>query len=129
LFDLDPTGSRAKKIDVRGFTASTPPEREFPALLVVWGYQQKQLIFGRGQFIFARKREKKILGVFFAFWGCFCAFWGCFCAFWGCFCAFWVFFCFSRASAIFLGELIYKGAPHQNGEFPLCRPDDTTPVV
>ena len=29
-----------------------PPraEREFPALLVVWAYQQKQLFFGRGQF-------------------------------------------------------------------------------
>ena len=27
-------------------------EREFPALLVVWAYQQKQLIFGRGSFLF-----------------------------------------------------------------------------
>ena len=89
------------------FWGDLSPEREFPALLVVWGYQQKQLIFGRGQFIFARKREKFFLGVFFAFWGCFCAFRRCFCAFWGCFCAFWVFFCFSRASAIFFWELFF----------------------
>ena len=31
-----------------------PAERESPALLVVWAYQQKQLFFGRRQFFFFR---------------------------------------------------------------------------
>ena len=77
-------------------------EREFPALLlVVWGYQQNQLIFGTGVF-FSRVSAKFFLGVFSAFWGCFCAFLGCFCVFGGCFCGFGVFFFFfSRASANF----------------------------
>jgi hypothetical protein len=32
--------------------APTKTEREFPALLVVWGYQQKQLIFWKRAFFF-----------------------------------------------------------------------------
>ena len=56
-------------------------EREFPALLVVWAYQQKQLFFWkRAVFFVARKRGKKswvffgIFGVFLCFLGVFCAF-------------------------------------------------------
>ena len=44
------------------------PERESPALLVVWAYQQNQLIFGRGPFFFARKREN-FFWVFFSPFG------------------------------------------------------------
>ena len=48
-----------------GEISSWLAEREFPALLVVWAYQQKKKI-GRGQFFLARKK----IGVFFVFWGC-----------------------------------------------------------
>ena len=43
-----------KRIDFRGSARNIYfwAEREFPALLVVWACQQKQLIFGRGQFFF-----------------------------------------------------------------------------
>ena len=60
------------------------PERESPALLVVWAYQQKQLFFGRGQFFFARK----------------CFFRRVFVLFGGVF-VLWVFFSFVRAPARF----------------------------
>ena len=70
------------------------PEREFPALLVVWEYQQNQLIFGTGEFFLTRKREKnwcffRLLGVFLRF------FFGVF-AFWGGVFVLLVFFCLSR---------------------------------
>ena len=75
-------------------------EREFPALLVVWAYQESNCISEEECTLLSRV-SAKTFGVFFSvFWGCFCAFWGCFCAFWGCFCAFGVFFAF-RASARF----------------------------
>ena len=67
------------------------PEREFPALLVVWAYQQKQLFFlEEGSFFFARKRGGGKLGCFFRLLGCFCAF--------------GVFLCFSRVSAAFFSS-------------------------
>ena len=57
-------------------------DREFPALLVVWAYQQKQSFFGRGEFFSRVSAGGGQVGVLFAFWVCFCAFWVCFCACW-----------------------------------------------
>ena len=60
------------------------PEREFPALLVVWAYQKKIVFLEEG---------------FFRFWGVFLCFLGVFqCRFWMFFGggAFWVFLFFAR---------------------------------
>ena len=62
------SGLNQRDEDARELSATQVPEREFPALLVFWAYQQNQLFFGRGQFLFARKREKKI-GCFFRLLG------------------------------------------------------------
>ena len=43
------------------------PEREFPALLVVWAYQQKQLFFWK-RAIFSRVSAIFVCVCFFAFW-------------------------------------------------------------
>ena len=58
-------------------------EREFPALLVFWTYQQTPLFLGGG----------RLLAVFLCFLGVFCAF--------------GVFFCFSRVSAIFFSSFLF----------------------
>ena len=56
-----------------------PPEREFPALLVVWAYQQNQLFFWKRAVSFSRVvSAKKLLGVFSAFGGVFVLFGGVF---------------------------------------------------
>ena len=81
-------------------------------LVVVWGYQQNQLIFGTGECFFARKREKKVSVFFKAFWGCFCAFLGCFLRFLGCFCAFgfwFLVFFFARQRDFFWGVVNFLG--------------------
>ena len=76
-------GPRAAATGDGGSRAGLCPsaEREFPALLVVWGYQQNQLIFGTGEFFFARKRENFLLVFFPPFGGVFVFFLGCFCVF------------------------------------------------
>ena len=64
--------SRSSLWQGRSLVSPAPrPEREFPALLVVWAYQQKQLFFGRGHFFFARKRDKRKWGIFSVFSWCF----------------------------------------------------------
>ena len=63
------TGARRRAMERTG--PERDAEREFPALLVVWAYEQKQLIFGLGELIFARsKREKKCLVFFSPFGKC-----------------------------------------------------------
>ena len=86
------------KCSKRRMCLQTNPERESPALLVVWAYQQRQLFFWKKRAVFfARKRVSAggEVGCFPRLLGCFCAFGGCFRAFWGCFCALWAFFLFS----------------------------------
>ena len=87
------------------------PEREFPALLVVWAYLQgipeKNCILEEGFF--------RLWGVFLCFLGVFqCRSWM---FFWG---GFLGVFCFSRVSEKKNRGVNFQGLPHQNGEFPLC---------
>ena len=70
------------------------------------GVPEKPIYFWKRFFFFARKREKNLLGVFFAFCGVFLCFFGVFLRFLGVFLCFWgVCVCvfFSRASAFFFG--------------------------
>ena len=110
-------GNRQKRqcnLHLNGGIAQRSSEREFPELLVVWAYQQKKLVFGRGIF-FPRVSAKKNWCFFFVFWGCFCAFGGCFCSFWGCFCAFGVFLFFARQRNYFLGSFFSKAYHTETG--------------
>ena len=59
-----------------------PPEREFPALLMFWAYQQNQLFLEEVSLFFARNREGGEMGVFPRLLGLFLCFLGVFCAFW-----------------------------------------------
>ena len=79
-------------------------------MLVVWEYQQNQLIFGTGGFFLTRKREKKLV-LFSPFGGVFALFFWCFCVFGGCFCAFGFFLFVFRAPArfFFLGVVNFLG--------------------
>jgi len=74
---------------------------EFPALLVVWAYQQKHFFLEEGSY-FSRGSAEKNWCFSPAFLGCFCAFGGCFL----CFFCFFLFFARQRGKK--KGELIFK---------------------
>ena len=78
-------------------------ERKFPALLVIWAYQKKQLRLEEGSFFFARKRDFLFLffsplEVFLCYWGVFFVLLG------GGFCVFGFVFVFRAQREIFLGS-------------------------
>ena len=86
-----------------GLSAGNPlVERELPALLVFWAYQQDELFFGRRQF-FSRVSAKKNFGVFVSY------FLGVFVLFGGVFVLFGCFLFFARQRESFLGSLLFLG--------------------
>ena len=85
-------------------------EREFPALLIVWAYQQKIILFlEEGRFFFLRVSAKIFGGIFFRLLGVFLCFLGV------CFVLFGCFFAFRASARFFFVRSVFKAYHTKTG--------------
>ena len=94
---------------------SVSPERESPALLVVWAYQQNNYFLEEGSFFFFARKRDPFFGCFFRLLGCFKLLFFFCCAFWVCFCAFGVFSFFARQRDLGGEGLIFRPTTPKRG--------------
>ena len=90
--------------DAGGCAARRLPEREFPALLVIWAYQQNRLIFWKRAFFLSRVSANFLFGVFSPFGGVFVLLGGVFALLGGVFVLLLLLFVFRASARIFGGS-------------------------